>query len=240
VGWSQTSVAGPVGREPSDRPAPRPGDGPSVLVDQPVMERAQEDQVVQIGAASTLPPDDVVGLGESARPAPREPTLGVAVPQLAKHPRRRLPGHPPDTNRVAHPFLDHRLNPTRTQEAPGRLGVDQPTTFELTARFPGDERLERCMDHHRGPVGIGVAGQGGGGQCHERIGLSSICVTHVLSPRHHRELVGGMLECPGHRRSFGRRELSLQAEPPFHRRNTTTRGTGWPARPARLRWPAGR
>jgi len=39
------------------------------------MERAHQQQVVQVGPASLLPSHDVMGLGESARPAPRKPAF---------------------------------------------------------------------------------------------------------------------------------------------------------------------
>ncbi len=53
------TVAGPVGVEPPDRAVPIPLEAPPVLVDQPVVECAHQDQVVQVGPAPVLPPKDV-------------------------------------------------------------------------------------------------------------------------------------------------------------------------------------
>ena len=39
------------------------GDGPAAVVDEVVVERAEQDQVRPVGAAAVAPPDDVVGVG---------------------------------------------------------------------------------------------------------------------------------------------------------------------------------
>ena len=48
-----TPVAGAVGPEPSNPPIVGPLDRPSVLVDEPVMEPTDEQQVAEIGGTSS-------------------------------------------------------------------------------------------------------------------------------------------------------------------------------------------
>ena len=47
-----TPVAGAVGSEPSNPPVVDPLDRPTVLVEEPVMEPADEEQVAELGGAS--------------------------------------------------------------------------------------------------------------------------------------------------------------------------------------------
>jgi len=54
-----------------------------VLVDEPVVEGADHQQVVQGRTTPVSPPDDVVRLGERPRAASREAAPAVAVPDLA-------------------------------------------------------------------------------------------------------------------------------------------------------------
>lgn len=141
---------------------------PSRTRAQLVVERAHEEQVVQIGPASVLPPHDVMGLGEATRAAARKPALGVPVPELAHHPRRRLSGHPPEAHRVARCVFDHHLDPPVAGQALGGLGVDDPTPpraripvaptrARRAARapppWPGPDRRRRRSGRSKGPPG---------------------------------------------------------------------------------------
>jgi hypothetical protein len=55
-------------------------------MDELVMERAYQQEVVEIGAASVLPPPDVMRLGELTRSASRKSALEIPVPELPYHP----------------------------------------------------------------------------------------------------------------------------------------------------------
>ena len=55
-----------------------PRDGPSVFVDQPVMEGTQSYQVVEVGGSAVGPVHDVVDLGPAGAPAAGEPAVLVA------------------------------------------------------------------------------------------------------------------------------------------------------------------
>src|SRR4029077_4398252 len=109
-GGSRTCVvAAPIWADPGDVAARLVADGPAVLVHELVVKRAHQHQVVEIGSAPLLPPSDVVRLGEAIGPAARELASGVAVPELAPHPGGRLPGHPPEPNRLPTFVFDHDL-----------------------------------------------------------------------------------------------------------------------------------
>src|SRR6266545_977032 len=150
-------IACSVGTEPSDGAVLCPPDGPGVLVHELVMERAYQQQVVQVGPASLIPPHDVMGLSESACPAPEELALAVPVLELAHHPRRGLPGHPPQADRRPGSILEHCLDPSHAEQAPDGLGVDDPTSFDLTATFARDEAVQLGMHDHGRSVGSAFA-----------------------------------------------------------------------------------
>ena len=83
---------------------------PSELVHEPVVEAADQQEVVQVGSTAVPPPDDVVGLREPTGTAAREAALAIAVPDLPDHPVRGLPRHPTDSDDVSVLVLDHRLH----------------------------------------------------------------------------------------------------------------------------------
>jgi hypothetical protein len=87
-------VPGPVEMEPPNRAVRVAFQAPSVLVNQLVVERAHQDQVVQVGPAFVLPQHDVMGLGEPAGPASGKGALPVPVPELTEHGLGGLPAHP--------------------------------------------------------------------------------------------------------------------------------------------------
>ncbi len=167
-------VRGPVRAEPFHRGAPVPLQPPPVLVHQTVMEAAHQDQVVQLGATAVLPPPDVVGLGESAGSAGGEGAFPVPVPELADHPGWGHPGHPAEAEDSPSPVLDHHLDPGVAREAPGGLGRDHGASFDLTPCLCRRQSLHRGVDHHGGPVGIGIGGQAGGAHRDERVGPAGV------------------------------------------------------------------
>jgi hypothetical protein len=82
--WTRL-IGAPVGAEPTE-PAGSPTlKGPTELVNELVMKRAYEHEVLELGLASVTAPYDVMGLSEPASSAPWEPAFTVPVPELAHH-----------------------------------------------------------------------------------------------------------------------------------------------------------
>src|SRR5204862_3349570 len=73
------SVPGAVPPVPAELGLRIAFDPPSVLVDELVMERTDQDEVVQVGPAAVPPEADVMRLGERRGPAAGEPAAPVAV-----------------------------------------------------------------------------------------------------------------------------------------------------------------
>src|SRR5439155_11179035 len=96
-------VADPVRAKPTNDPADIALHRPPVLVDEPVMERADEQQIIEVRAAAVAPPHDMVSLGEPARAAAGEPALAVAIPDLTDHPDRGLAGSSAQSDNVPPP-----------------------------------------------------------------------------------------------------------------------------------------
>ena len=57
------------------------GDGPAVVVEEPVVVSTQQDQIVEVGGASVGPVDDMMDL-EPVAGAPSDPPAPVSVPIL--------------------------------------------------------------------------------------------------------------------------------------------------------------
>src|SRR5207247_4749781 len=93
--WGRArSMSRAIGVGPTHRAVVVSHDPPSVLVNQLVVERADQHEVVQIGGTAIAPPPDVVSLGEPSGSTAREAALPGAVADLADHPGGRLPGEP--------------------------------------------------------------------------------------------------------------------------------------------------
>src|SRR5262245_1784925 len=137
-----------VGPEPADVAVVSALDRPAVLVDEPVVERADEDEVLEVGRPAVAPPHDVVGLREPARAAAGEPAFGVAVAELAQHRRRRLPGQAPEAHRFAGSVLEDALDPRVAQEPPGRLRMEPPTVLDQGGPLCAHEIAEPRVDDH--------------------------------------------------------------------------------------------
>src|SRR5438093_2994435 len=125
------AVADPVRLEPLERAVLTPLHGPRVLVHELVMERADQEQIVEVGSAAVSPPRDVVGLREPPRAATRESAFAVAVADLPHHPRRRLTSHAAEADHVARLALDHRLDTSVTKQTLERPWVDHRTSLDL-------------------------------------------------------------------------------------------------------------
>jgi hypothetical protein len=207
------SVESAAGKEPSNRAVGVPLHGPPVLVDEPMMERADQQEVVQVRAAPMPPPHDVVGLGESSRPAPGEPALSVAVADLAQHPRRRFAGSPTEPKDVPGPVLEHALDPSVAEQAPDRLRVDDRATIDLAAADAALDPVELRVDDHRGAILVGVASDPSRTKGHERIGPPGRREGAIPFIGHHRDSIGRTLERSNHDRTLRGWELSLEPEP---------------------------
>src|SRR3990170_2913122 len=107
--------------------------GPAVLVDEPVVERADQHEVVQVGPAAVTPPADVVSFDEPAGAAAGETALAVAIANLAHHPCGRLTGGSAETEDVPVPILGDDLHPAVTQHPLDRVRVDHRTVLDFTA-----------------------------------------------------------------------------------------------------------
>lgn len=213
TGGRARSVASASGKEPSNRAVGVPLHGPPVLVDESMMERADQQEVVHIRAAPVPPPHDVVGLGESSRAAPGEPALAVAVADLAQHPRRRLAGGATEPEHVAGPVLEDGLDPGVAEQAPDRLGVDDRASIDLAAAGAALDPVELRVDDHRGAILGGIARDSSRAQGHERVGSSGRREGVVPLLGHRRDRVGRTLERSNHDRTLRGRELGLEPKP---------------------------
>jgi hypothetical protein len=182
-------------------------------MDESMMERAYEQEVAQVGAAPVPPPHDVVGLGESSRSAPGEPTLTIVVADLTEHPRRRFAGDTGEPKHVPGPILEHALNPSVTEEAPDRLRVDDPASIDLAAADAALEPVELRVDDHGGAILVGVACDPGRAQSHERVGSPGRREGAVHLVGHRGNRIGRTLERSNHDRALRCRELGFEPEP---------------------------
>ena len=223
----------------SVRPAPQqiPGrlasDRPAVLVHQPVVERADQRQVVKVGSSPVTPPPKVMGLGEPAGAAPGEPALPVAVADLTDHPRRRLAAEASDPQHRAVPIFHDRLDPGVCTKGGGPTGGGspdrpRPRTHRWLAAGRRGERgprpwPDRARDRWRSEPSTAPPGRRPGEPTRTDRPL------HPASPRSARPPV------PGRSRSPGR---TLRADRPpartdVPRRSTTRRPPGSARSPGR-------
>jgi hypothetical protein len=188
---------------------------PAELVDQSVMERADEDEVVEIAPAAISPPHDVVSLGEPRRTAAREPTLTVAVTDLPEKRRGRRALRSTGVEDAAGRIFDHGLDASVAEIAPNDLGMEHGPGLELGAVRAGGQTVGLGVDHDRRTIGVAR----GRGTCrakrNQSVRASGGDVQVVLLPRH-----GGDRRChPFDRlddpRTLSDRKLRLQAHAGF-------------------------
>jgi hypothetical protein len=141
-----------------------------VLVDQSVVERADERKVVKVGPAPVPPPPEVVGLGEPAGAAAGEAALPVAVADLPEHPGGRLATESTDANDGAVFVLHHGLDSGVAQKAPDRVRVDHRSALDLAPARVLQQAVQPRVDDDGGPVGLWVNGDHGRAQRYERVG----------------------------------------------------------------------
>src|SRR5437899_3345029 len=98
-----------------------------------MMERADQNQVVEVGSSAVPPPSNVVRVRESPSSTTGEGALLVAVAELSHHPGRGLARHPPQTDHVARAILEHGLHSPVAEQSLERLRMDRGSTFDLPA-----------------------------------------------------------------------------------------------------------
>jgi hypothetical protein len=123
-------------------------------VDEPVVERAHEHQVLEVRPPSLFPPDDVVRLGEALGAAPRKAALAVPVLEVSDHPRRRLTRHATQTDRQPAFILDDRLPSGVACHPTGGVGVDGRTILDLTLPELAVRNVHAGVDDDGRPVGF--------------------------------------------------------------------------------------
>jgi hypothetical protein len=129
------------------------------------------------------------------------------MPDLPEHPRRRPSRDAPDRNDLTGLGLDDRLNAGVAQEAIHRCGMDDAVALQLGSPAP----VGGGVHHHRRAIGVGVAGEPGRADRHERIGAPSVTVDVVLAG-HRRDDLGRSLQRLRDERALRGRQLSLEAE----------------------------
>jgi hypothetical protein len=111
-------------------------DAPSILVDQLVVERTDEREVVERGTSTIAPPHDVMNLGESTGTAAWEGASLVPIPDLPEHPLGGLPRDRTDQERIASARLHDALQPAHASQAANRFRMDNGTVLDLARCVP--------------------------------------------------------------------------------------------------------
>jgi hypothetical protein len=92
--------------------------------------------------------------------------------------------------------------------------MDRGSVLDLTAARAVLQAVELRVDHHRGPVGIGVVARLRRAQRNKRIRPPRIGEPALLLVGHSRDLLGDPFDRSSDDRSLTRRQLRLQPEPP--------------------------
>ena len=106
-------------------------DGPSVFVEEPMMEPTQQDQIVKVGGPTPRPVDDVMSMHPIGPTASGEPAAAVTFPQLPSQPARDGPTITADTQRLV-PVEDSTFDDRVTGQPPGRLmASNEPSSVSV-------------------------------------------------------------------------------------------------------------
>jgi hypothetical protein len=158
---------GPVGMQEGELAPGMACNAPPALVHKPVMERAQQHQVVEIGGSALCPMHEMVGVSPAGSFASGEAASLVTVPHLARKPWRHPSRGAPHTHTI------HRqLHPGVATQTPGRLDIQKGATFDLGATGAGDKIGSTNVHHQGGPIGVGVGGQAGRGDLDKSVGAT--------------------------------------------------------------------
>src|SRR5262245_23031752 len=213
--WGRTRPVGlPLLAEPGNGSVLLSSYAPAVLVDEPVMERADEHQVLEVRSPTLFPPNDVMGLRESFGAAGREAALAVPVLQVPNHPRRGLPGHATEADREAAVVLDHGLPPRVARQPASGVGIDRGPVFDLALAELAVGPVHPRVHDHRRPVGFFLGPAADRAQRNQRISPPRFGAGRPLLVRPDRQVPGKAVERLGHDRALRRRELALHPEPP--------------------------
>ena len=187
------------------------GETPPVLVDQPMVERADEDEVLEIGRAALRPPDDVVRLGEAARPAAREDTSAITVSELPQHPRRGLAAESTDPDHLAASVLEHGLHARVAHETFDDGRREGGPLLGLAAVRALDEPVEPGVNHDRRGSKLALGAPARPAERDERVGTSGVGVAVLAG--HRRDAFHHPFDRCAHGLAVGGRELGVHLEP---------------------------
>ena len=162
----------------------RSRDRPPVLVHELVMERADEDEVVELGGAAARPPFDVVGLREPPGVAPGEPAArrrdaGAGASSRPTARERSARARRPCRRDVPATIWTRALHskPLRRGAADHRSRLRSPRS----RRRP--QHVDVGMDHDRGPILILVVRESRRAQRDQRVGAAGCPRTGRTPPR---------------------------------------------------------
>lgn len=154
-----------------------------MLVHELVVERADQDEVVQGRGPAVAPEADVVRLREATGAAPGEPALAIAVAELPDHPPRRLAGHRPHRNGVARLVFRDDLQPSVAPEPVEGLAMDGRGALDLSRTAVGKVGERRVHDD-RGAILVGVDGDPLRAEPDQRVGAPGVHVEPTVFIRH--------------------------------------------------------
>ncbi len=119
---------------------------------QPVMVRAEQHQVVQLGRPAVFPMHEVMGVQTPGGPTAGHHARAVAVLQGAAQPAADHPGRPPGPDRLPGAFKPHLTGGVTGQIAPISIG-QQRTQMQVSHPV-----LDIHVHHHRGVLPVRAAG----------------------------------------------------------------------------------
>ncbi len=130
------------------------GNPPTALMHQPMVKRAQQNQVAEIGGPTLGPVHQVVSVHPASSLASGKTAALVTMAHLTGQPWGHTASRAPDTLAVR-----RHLHPGVAGQAPGGVGVERRTTFHLGTALGGDKSINADVHNKGGAIGIGVVGQ---------------------------------------------------------------------------------
>ena len=136
-------------------------DPPSCIMDQAVVVSTQGGEVVEVRGSAVDPMDQVMGVDPQRPFAAREATASVTSSDLAIQLGGNGAAGTTDPDWQAVGSTKHSLKTRITGEPAGRVGVDGGTSLDLADAMAGGEGLQVDVNHHTGPVRVGIVGKAG-------------------------------------------------------------------------------
>jgi hypothetical protein len=208
-------------------------------VDEPVMERADQHQVVEVRSPTLVPPDDVVGLREASRATSGESALAVPVLQVSNHPRRGLSGHATEPDGQTALLFDDGLDPCVARQPTSRVRADRRPVLDLALAQLVVGSVEARVHDQRRPVRVTIGVVPRRTQGDEGIGPPRTGPGRPVLFRHDRQAVREPVEHLRDDRALCGGQLGLQAESaafverPPRQESAAIRLLGLARRPAR-------